>query len=309
MLGALSGFFLGNQLARRPDGLEEIARLQSELSRLRLNRANASKARELTRPATRSTGSIASQQPLISEEELEAFKAFQEERARQAIDELVARTSAESASEYERLFSDLGLEEGTIRQVQSSLIDLHYKAVTAGDPLGELALARSAYDNNLRSLLSEDAYKRYRDYEKSKPARREYEMIKEYAAAKLGLSLDASQAEQIIALIKDAGATTTETWHGPYDPLPRPLAGAELVDQMQAEYLSLVNNANSLLTAVGESGMSEEDLQVLQQYYTDKTQAGYDKWVFWNRPIEDIRAEVRVRTVQEILDAQRAGSP
>jgi len=167
----------------------------------------------------------------------------------------------------------------------------------------------SAYDNNLRSLLSEDGYKRYRDYEKSKPARREYEMIKEHAATKLGLSLDAGQADSIVALIRDAGATTTETWHGPYDPLPRPVAGAELVDQMQADYLSLLNNANSLLTAAAESGMSEEYLQILQEYYTDKTQAGYDKWIFWNRPIEDTRAEIRVRTIQQIRDAQRAGSP
>ncbi len=72
--------------------------------------------------------------------------------------------------------------------------------------------------------------------------------------------------------------------------------------------MSLVDKANALLAAAAQSGVSEEYLQLLQKYYTDKTQAGADKWADWNRPFDAIRAEVRVRTVQEI-EAQRAGTP
>jgi hypothetical protein len=247
--------------------------------------------------------------PLATEEELEAFRAWQEESARRAVDEMVNRAAAESADGYRGLLSDLALDGTTIDQLQSNLVALHYMAVDAGDPLTELAIARSRYDEYMRSLLDEDAYKRYRKYEESKPAVREYEMIKEYAAVKRGVMLDEGETAKLVDLIRDAGATTTESWHGPYDPLPRPIAGAEAIDKLQTDYLSLVNSADSLLASAYEAGVPEELLHILKEYYTDKTQAGHDKWIYWNRPIEDIRAEIRVRAGQEMIDPQSVVSP
>ncbi len=294
--------------------VEETARFEPGLSRSRLGDFSMSKEREFRRRASQSGSSttFSTRQPLVSQEEFEAFKAWQEESARRAVDDMVSRTAAEGASELHRLLSDLGLEGPTIQQVQSNLVALHYLAVDAGTPAGipltELALARGAYDNNMRSLLSEDAYKRYRKYEESKPAAREYNMIKEHAATKSDHFLDESEADKIVDLIRDSGTTTTVTWHGPYDPLPQPIAGAEAIDKLQADCLALVKNANSLLTAAQEAGASEETLQVLQDYYTDKTQAAYEAWVFWTKPIEGIRAAVRVRAAG-IIESQMSNQP
>ena len=64
-------------------------------------------------------------------------------------------------------------------------------------------------------------------------------MIKEHAATKSGHFLDEGEADKVVDLIRDDGATTTVTWHGPYDPLPRPIAGAEAIDKLQTDYLAL----------------------------------------------------------------------
>jgi hypothetical protein len=124
----------------------------------------------------------------------------------------------------------------------------------------------------------------------SKPALREYEMLRQYAIEKRGWILDPAEAHLFVDLMREAGATTTVTWGGPYDPLPRPMAGDLAIEQMEPEYNALVDKANSLLDAAVASGISEEYIQLLQEYYTDKAQQAYDEVVHWNKPREEREA-------------------
>jgi hypothetical protein len=102
-----------------------------------------------------------------------------------------------------------------------------------GEVLRQLALVRAEYDKHMRSLLGEDVYRQYLVFEASKPALREYEMLREFALEKRDLSLDPAEAHVLVDLIGEAGATTTVTWSGPYDPLPRPMAGDLLIGEKQ----------------------------------------------------------------------------
>jgi hypothetical protein len=243
----------------------------------------------------------------LSQEELDAFEAWAKESQKQAVEEMIARTAAESAEDYFTQLSGFGLDPEEIQQLQSELTELHRKAVAAGDPLQELVLARNDYDQSLRSLLSEHDYQRYREYEARKPAVREYDLLAEYATQH-GLSLDPAEADRIIGLIKDAGATTTEAWHGPYDPLPSPIAGEAAIEKMRQDYTTLVDKANSLVEAAAESGLSSEYTRLLVDYYTEKTQKAFDFRNFVNRPIEEVAADIRAST-REAMAEQLPQSP
>jgi hypothetical protein len=243
----------------------------------------------------------------LSQEELDALEAWSKESHEQAVEEMISRTAAESAEDYFTQLSGFGLAPEEIQQLRLNLIELHRKAIAAGDPLQELVLARNDYDQSLRSLLSEDDYQRYREYEARKPAVREYDLLAEYATQH-GLSLDPDEADRIIGLIKDAGATTTETWHGPYDPLPSPFAGEAAIERMRQNYTALVDKANSLVEAATESGLSSEYIQLFVDYYTEKTQKTYDLRKFFNRPIEEVAADIRAST-REAMAEQLPQSP
>ena len=297
LIASVVGFIVGKEWAAVPDLRDEVARLEAELNQTKLNRKNAFK------PFAPSGAVRRSVRPPVDDAQAELSEEQQREKLKsefyqRGIDALVARTAAENAGQYGPVLSELGLAPEAILQVRSNLVELHKEANTAGKPMGELALARAAYDNDMRSLLGEDGYKRYRMFEASKPALREYEMLREYALDKRGLTLDPVEVRVFVDLIREAGATTTETWHGPYDPLPRPISGALAIEQLEADYKTLVDKANSLLDAAVTSGISDESFQLLQDYYTDKAQQGYDEWVFWNRPAEEREAEMDARQAE-----------
>jgi hypothetical protein len=293
------GFLAGSQWANAPGLREEIARLQAELNESKLRHENPSRALEPPSVVKRSVATAGQiQQPTLPEgQQLQRLK---DEAYQRALDAWVARTATQNADEYGFLLSEFGLGPEEVLQVRTNLVQLHEKANIAGMPMLELAMARSSYDEMMRSLLSDDDYERYRAYEMSKPALREYEMLTEYALTKHGVSLDPDQGGQLVALIQAAGATTTETWHGPYDPLPKPAAGRAVIENAALRYDTLVTRANSLVEAAAASGVTEDYQALLQEYYTDKAQEMYDGWLYMNRPAAEIRAEIRARMREEM---------
>jgi hypothetical protein len=206
---------------------------------------------------------------------------------------VLARTAADKTAQYAPVLSELGLGPEVIAQVQSNLVEVHRKAITAGEPMLELARSRAAHDAEMRSLLGDNGYQQYRLFEASKPALREYEMLREYALAKGGPQLDPAEAHVFVDLMREAGATSTVTGDGPYDPLPHPVSGTMALEKMESDYQTLARKANSLLDAAGAAGLSEEHLQLLQNYYTDRVQKFYDEWVFWSMPREEREAIIQ----------------
>lgn len=196
---------------------------------------------------------------------------YEAKRRRDGIDKLIADTAAANSDEYTSVFSQLGVEPEYVERFKSNLVALHRQAVAAGEPLRELAVARVAFDKSVRSALGEENYARYRYYEESKPAVREYELLQAYALKEKQINIDPSYSETIIGLINDAGATTTETWHGPYDPTPKPAVGLEMVtNQLNQALFRLKDSSDVLLKSARESGVPDEINQLLAVYFADK---------------------------------------
>ncbi len=286
-IGSGLGFLVGKAWVSVPDLRDEVARLQAELNQAKLARTKSYRRFHIPRALIQPVSPESTEAELSEEQQREKIKR---EVIRRGIEAALARKAAEDAELYEPVLQELGLTPEAITQVRSNLVELHKKADTAGEPMGQLAIARAEYDNQMRSLLGEDAYERYRLFEASKPALREYEMLRQYAIEKRGWSLDSAQAHVFIDLMRDAGATTTVTWDGPYDPLPRPIAGSFLIEALEPEYNVLVDKANSLLDSAVTSGISEEYIELLEEYYTDKAQEAYDKMVYWHMSPEERRA-------------------
>jgi hypothetical protein len=292
LIGSVLGFLVGKTWVSVPDIRGEVARLQDELNQAKLNRTNTFRRFQLPRALNPSVSRTPDSTDAELSEEQQNEKRMREIYAR-GVEAALARTATENASLYGSVLSELGLAPEAILQVESNLIELVKEAMTAGEPMGRLAMARAAYDTNMQVLLGEEGYKQYRLFEASKPALREYEMLQKYALEKRGLSLDPAEAPVFVDLMREAGATTTESWAGPYDPLPRPVAGSLAIEQMETDYNALVDKANALLDAAVAAGLSEEYVQLLEDYYTDTAQRAYDNWVFWSKPREEREAIIQ----------------
>lgn len=217
------------------------------------------------RPQVSVAENPATPQPPLNSKEIKAdLDRFYAEKA-------VVRAAAERDAEYTAVFSELGLAGADIERVKSNRTELHRMAIAAGEPLEALIQARNKYDSDMQSLLGSENYQRYRSYEERKPAVREYEMLTQYGLTNYNLAIEATAADTIVSIIKNARATTTETWDGPYDPFPRPAIGRQMVlDRFTEHIRDLRDNSKLALTMAQEAGLPESYSQLLSDYYAEK---------------------------------------
>src|SRR5439155_5816751 len=124
-------------------------------------------------------------------------------------------------------------------------------------------------------------------------------LLEKYSSAN-NIAVDPAFSEKIIQLIKDAGATTTETWHGPYDPLPRPAVGQEMVrNQLYQALIALRQSSKNLIESARQSGIPDEYSQLLANYYADKIREKTQQFEFSSLP-----AEERRRQADKFFEAQ-----
>jgi hypothetical protein len=217
----------------------------------------------------------------------------------------VSRTASENDPDYTRLFTELGLEPDERERFKSQLTELHRKAIAAGEPMAELLRARLAFDKEIHAALGDENYHRYREYEESKPARREYELLREFATKSNNLAIDPAFSEKIIGLIKTARATTTESWHGPYDPRPRPEVGQQMVLISATRQLFELRHASSnLVQALPKSGLPNEYQRLFKDYYSSKMDEKDREIAFFSLPEEEMRKRQR-QEVEKLLEELR----
>jgi hypothetical protein len=225
----------------------------------------------------------------------------------------VSRTASENDPDYTRLFTELGLKPDEGERFKSRLTELHRKAIAAGEPMQELLFARLAFDKEIHAALGDENYHRYREYEESKPARREYELLREFATKSNNLAIDPAFSEKIIGLIKNAKATTTETWHGPYDPRPHPEVGQQMVLVNLTHQLSELRQASSnLVQALTKSGLPDDYQRLLKDYYSWKVDEKEREIAFFSLPEEERRKRVREsveKTLEELRQRKQSSSP
>jgi hypothetical protein len=228
------------------------------------------------------------------------------QRDQQAQAQLVKDTAAARDSEYTQLFTNLRVPAWDIARYKSNLVTLHKLAVEAGSPMTQLMKARHEYDQQMRTELGEESYTRYRAYEESKPARAEYRNFEQYVWKTQNRLPDTAYADIIVELMRASGATTFESWDGPYDPPPRPRFGKEaFTNSLNQETLTLKSSSASFMKAIRNAQVPAELRADLEAYYNDRIQNAEERLTYYSRPDEEIAREEKAKRIAEIEGLER----
>lgn len=165
----------------------------------------------------------------------------------------------------------LGMSEAAIDQYNSNRVTLHRMAMRAGSPMQELVVQRAALKSELEKILGSALYSKYRSYEEAKPARRELELIREFAATNSRDAIPSDVFPQIVEAIRTLNVPTTTSWDGPFDPVPTPLAGAEMIAPAIQDWIDKSQRAYSALPELlRQQGLSNKDIETVLQYYRSR---------------------------------------
>lgn len=303
LLGAAVGYFVGDDSSQRNKSQAEIKNLRSELERIEGSRLSAlrprlpSEHRTVTKDASDRPVAKIPQQDSTSD-----WKAVREELGRS---NHIASLVTTIDDQYNQVLHELGLESTRAERLKSNVANLYRKAGVAGKSIGDLASARYEHDKELRSILGEEDYQRYRYYEESKPAIREYNQLMQFSLNEKQHALDPNYSEKIVRLIKDAGATTTETWHEPYDPIPRPMYGESLTNFIGQNLGQLQRATNILLSAMQQNDIPAEYSQVVIDYYARKIQEKSNEMGLASQTEADYLRAAEERMKRDRLETQR----
>lgn len=172
---------------------------------------------------------------------------------------------------YASFLSEHGLSQDEINAALSRLDLLAKGEIMAEAPMQKLRIARADYRSEMKALLGDTRFAKYEAFEMAKPYRREASYIDEYAA-KQKAQVDPKVQTRLVELLQEFQLHTTETWDGPYDPLPRPLAGTKSVVGGIDEYTSRISSGMPGFTAKASAELPPELLNLVNGYYSMKLQ-------------------------------------
>ena len=226
---------------------------------------------------------------------MERGKAREKERKEQFVKEEEKRREAA----YGPVLSEIGLSLEQMAHVSRRLTELHREAIVAGDAMGHLLQERSKYDKEMKALMGDAGYRKYRAFEDAKPFRREVEHLKE-AAAEKKVEIAPEQEKELVRLFQQVNLSTMESWDGPYDVRPSPIVGTEpVLANMRAKFTS-VSEAFATLQRTHEwSALQQEVKDVTAAYFMEKIQGMQDSINHLSLPEEE-----RMKLAREKAEAQ-----
>jgi hypothetical protein len=132
-------------------------------------------------------------------------------------------------------------------------------------------------------------------------------MLEEYASQH-AFPLDPAYARKIVELIHAAGATTTGSWHGPYDPLPSPAAGnSQILKIRSADYSKLQEGWAALKDSAVQVSIPENYRTLLQEYYSMKLAQISTDLANLQRPREEMFKEMEENNQRMIEEMRLRG--
>jgi hypothetical protein len=186
--------------------------------------------------------------------------------------QLAAETAQQYASNYDRVFAEMGIDPITADQLKIHASKIHRATLEVDVAIQQVLHARNDYDSRIRSSVSEEQYTRYRQYEESRPAVREYENLASFAKANGVEQLDPLEQQTLVDLIQETKAHHL-SYHLPYDGLPHPAVGTASVTALgERRYKDLVEKSNLLLQRAEAVGLSEGSQALLQKSYSSQAE-------------------------------------
>ena len=138
----------------------------------------------------------------------------------------------------------------------------------------------------------------------AKPYRREADYIGAFAD-EWKVAIDPQFRKRLVELLQEFRLHTTESWDGPYDPAPRPLAGIGPVVADIDEYTSRLTTGLPGFTAKAADELPPELLKLVKEYYALKLQEFAESRAQASMTPEERMAEMR-RIVEENLRKAKA---
>jgi hypothetical protein len=201
-----------------------------------------------------------------------------------AVEAFAARMASNNTPGLSNMFSKLGVSTEHSRLLVDHAHKIMVASLQAEEAISQVLRARVEYDHRLRSILSNDAYAQYRQFEALKPALREYLLFEGFAAQNK-VALDPAYRAQVVSYIQQAQAYTELTFHGPYDPLTPVAVGQEMVmNGLTKQMNQLIEAANLVKGQTSEAHLPESYAHLLEAYYARSIQKLRDEIVALSDP-------------------------
>lgn len=240
----------------------------------------------LPRDGQRANGQVP---PGVTQEDLDRHREIEERRAKgeyvldledplrrkahiEAWQELIEETAARRATDgREALLSALGLPPQASAALDQHLSKIQEASLEAEAVIKQFQRAQLEYDKRVRTLLGEDGYARYREFEGSLSAQREVNRIAEFLGQRQ-VRLSDGDIEVLKGAVQATGAFAYGGSGGPYDPLPNPAVGDALVSQkIRSDILRISRSGEAVVQKLSsEKNLGSEALSVLPDYYLNR---------------------------------------
>jgi hypothetical protein len=195
-----------------------------------------------------------------------------------------------------------GLSAEQAEAVDKSLSKIVQASVEAEMTMGQLLMARDDYERRVRSMMGDETFEQYREFERGHLARHEASKIQAVLEGK-GVPVDPGTLEQLTGIIRENQAYTDNYWHGPFDGLPEIQVGFKAVRQgLQADLDRQVRGSAGLQSALGNLGLPPEMVASLTEHYAESIRKTEEK-MGWLSKIDPLSPS----EVGRMIGGQRRG--
>jgi hypothetical protein len=272
LLGLIVGIFVAPSRLRERIVVQQLHAAEEQAQSLK-RRANVS-----DRPVTVSAVSKTRIEAAL-EEEIESFQRqseageytlrFEDPIWRQDVEagmkEHIAQTSATSSLELLQLLAETGVPSADAEKLQKHRDKIAFASLYAEEILSEVHQGKRRFDDFVRSQMTPQNYARYRQYEESVPARREFDRLSAFAEAH-SLSVPVEHRDGVVGFIQQVRGYTELIDRGPYSDPPQALIDPEKV-------VAALKQHRDRLGAIIERAqltLPTEIIPVFQSYYSDR---------------------------------------
>lgn len=167
---------------------------------------------------------------------------------------------------YTDRLEELGLTHEQIEEVHARLTTMRNEAVVVGDATIELLRKRAQHDLEMKKLLGETGYEKYRQLEAEKSPFQQLQNGILHFAKERNVEIDPLIRPTLVSLMASHGLTTYETWEGPYDPMPRPGVGVQSGIEFLRGKLSKAQNLENFIAESTEI-LPKEIVSVVAEFF------------------------------------------
>lgn len=201
-----------------------------------------------------------------------------------AVKAFALQMASNNAPELLNAFSRLGISPEKAQLLEEHVDKIMVASLQAEQAISQVLRARTDYDKRVRSLLDDDGYAQYRQFEASKPALSEYSSFESFAGQN-NTAIDPAYQNRIVGIMQQAQAYTELTFHGPYDGLTPVATGNEMVTSRLNEQIDQLSQAaNVLKMKASEANLPESYVNLLGAYYARGIQERRDTIAALNNP-------------------------